>query len=65
MKSQRLRWLGHIQRMDENRIPKRILQEKVHNRRRKGRPKKRWLDGVIRDLEIMGVRGWRKKTEDR
>ncbi|KAJ4448641.1 hypothetical protein ANN_00031 [Periplaneta americana] len=41
-----------------------INQLKVHNRR-KGRPKKRWLDGVIRDLEIMGVRDWRKKTEDK
>ena len=33
-KSQNLSWLGHIQRMDENRFPKRIFQGKVCNRRR-------------------------------
>ena len=45
--------------MDENRIPKRIFQGNVFNRRRKGTLKKRWLDGVIKHLEVMGI------TEDR
>ncbi|PSN30926.1 hypothetical protein C0J52_26893 [Blattella germanica] len=59
VKSQRLRWLGHLYRMPETRIPRRMLEGRIHHRRRIGRPKLRWLDGVTKDLRIMRVRGWK------
>jgi hypothetical protein len=38
VKGSRLRWFGHIKRMDEHRIPKRLLEMKMSGRRPKGRP---------------------------
>jgi hypothetical protein len=36
IKAQRLRWLGHIERMPETQMPKRILKGSLDSRRRKG-----------------------------
>jgi hypothetical protein len=42
----RLGWAGHIVRMEEGRIPKKVLNGKVHNTRPVGRPRIRWEDAV-------------------
>jgi hypothetical protein len=65
IKAQRLRWLGHVLRMGEDRLPKRILWEKIFSSRRKGRPKLRWLDDVKKDLHIMRVTKWEEKARNR
>jgi hypothetical protein len=44
----RLRWFGHVQRMEENRIPKRILYMNLGTRLR-SRPRNRWQDEVRED----------------
>ena len=41
IKGQRISWLGHLERMEEDRIPKKITQE-LEGTRRRGRPRKRW-----------------------
>jgi len=33
--------------------------------RTRGRPRKRWITGIKEDLQIMGVRRWRKQCEER
>jgi hypothetical protein len=39
----RLRWFGHVQRMEENRIPKMLLYMNLETRLR-GRPRNRWQE---------------------
>jgi hypothetical protein len=65
IKSKRIAWLGHVMRMDDKRTPKRILQWKPIGTRTTGRPRKRCIAGIEEDLQIMGVRRWRKKCEER
>jgi len=45
----RLRWFGHVQRMEENRIPKRVLYMNFGKTRLRGRPRNRWQDEVRED----------------
>jgi len=45
--------------------PKRILQWKPIDTRTRGRPRKRWVSGTEEDLQIVGVRWWRKQCEER
>jgi hypothetical protein len=47
--------------MDDKRTPKRILQWKPIGARTRGRPRKIWIVGIEEDLQIMGVRRWRKQ----
>jgi len=50
-----MRWLGHVVRMDEVRIPKQALHWEVAGfRRRPGRPRMNWRDVVKKDLQRMG-----------
>jgi hypothetical protein len=50
IKSQRIRWLGHVERMEDNAMPKRMLKGRLYSQRRKGRPRMRWLDDVESDF---------------
>jgi hypothetical protein len=50
IKGQRISWLGHLQRMEEDKIPKKIFTQEVEEKKRKGRPRKRWREEVERDL---------------
>ena len=65
IKSRRLAWMGHVLRMDESRIPRRIMEWKPVGRRNKGRPRKRWVDDVEMDIRTMNIRGWRRLAMDR
>jgi hypothetical protein len=38
----RLRWSGYVQRMEENRIPKKVLYVYLETKRLRARPRKRW-----------------------
>jgi hypothetical protein len=40
--------------------PKRILEWKPIGRRIRERPQKRWIEDIEDDIQIMGIRGWRK-----
>jgi hypothetical protein len=65
IKSERIRWLGHIERMQDTAIPKKMLYGKLYATRRRGRPKSRWLDDVSTVLRKMGINEWRVRTRDR
>ena len=41
-----LRWFGHVERMDEYRMARRVLMAEVTGGRVRGRPRLGWMDGV-------------------
>ena len=47
----RLRWFGHLQRMDKNSWPRKIENIVVPGPHHTGRPRKRWLDCIKDDLK--------------
>jgi hypothetical protein len=51
--------------MDGKRIPKRVLEWKPTGRRIGGRPRKRWIEDIEEDIQLMGIRGWRKLSKER
>ena len=65
IKITRLRWAGHVMRMQVNLPCKKIATDKPEGRRRAGRPNLRWIDGVTKDAEKLGVRNWRARARDR
>jgi len=50
----RMSWLGHLERVEEDRMPKKIFTQELEESRRKGRPRKRWKEEVERDLQVQG-----------
>ena len=67
IKKNRLRWFGHVQRMEENSIPKRVLYMNLGTTRLRGRPRNtsRWQDEVREDGRIVGGKGWQGKVHNR
>ena len=61
----RLRWFGNVQRMEENRNPKRVLYMNLGTTRLRGRPRNRWQDEVREDGRIVGGERWQEKVHDR
>ena len=47
---QSISWLGHLKRMEEDRMPKKIFGQELEGTRRRGRPRKGWREEVERDL---------------
>ena len=41
----RLQWYGHVKRMQEERLPKLIMEWIPEERRKRGRPRKTWMEG--------------------
>ena len=46
---QRLRWLGHLARVNDENVAKRVYEWNPEDSRRRGRPKLRWKDSVLED----------------
>jgi len=61
----RLSWLGHVERMTNERVAKTIYKWKPYATRPKGRPRVRWEDDVRNDLRKMGVTNWKERTQER
>jgi hypothetical protein len=65
IKGQRISWLGHLKRMEEDRMPKKIFNQELGGTRRRGKHRKRWKEEVEGDLPVLGVRRWRELVTDR
>ena len=54
IKSRRMRWVGHVARMGEERGAYRVLVGKPEGKRQLGRPRRRWVDNIRMDLQEVG-----------
>jgi hypothetical protein len=54
IKSRRIRWAGHVARVEEERNVCRVLMGKPEGKRPLGRPRRRWEDGIRMDLREIG-----------
>jgi hypothetical protein len=61
----RLCWFGHVQRMEENRIPKRVLYMNLESTTPRGRSRNRWQEKVRADGRIVGGEKWQEKVYNR
>ena len=62
-----LRWFGHVDRIERNRIDKRVYVRECAGSRSVGRPRKRWIDILKECLRKrgLGVRQARRMVQDR
>jgi len=60
----KLRWFGHEQRMEENRITGRVVYMNLGTTRLRGRPRNRWQDEVGDDGRIVGGEEWQEKVHN-
>jgi hypothetical protein len=69
IKTKQLQWYGHVQRVEEGTLPKEVMKWRPPGRRKRGRPKLTWTEGI---RGLMGEKGlmeedwndrsnWRKK----
>jgi CRISPR/Cas system CSM-associated protein Csm3 (group 7 of RAMP superfamily) len=65
IKSKRLSWLGHVERMPDGSVAKSIYKWKPYVTSLKGRPRLRWEDYVRNDLKNMGVKNWKQRVQER
>ena len=67
IKSRRLKWAGHVARMEEGRSAFKILTGKPIGKRPLGRPRGRWDDNIRMDLEEIGINAgnWVDSAQDR
>jgi hypothetical protein len=67
VKPRRMRWVGHVERMGEERKVYKVLVGKTEGKRPFGRPRRRWEDGVRMDLREIGLGGvdWIRLAQDR
>jgi hypothetical protein len=54
IKTKQLQWYGHVQRMVEGRLPKEVMEWRPSGRRKRGRPKLTWAEGI---RGMMGEKG--------
>lgn len=65
VKGNRMRWMGHVTRMNQDRLPRKILERSLGARKRRGRPRARWQEEVKKDMREAGITDWREKTKDK
>ena len=56
IRSKKLCWFGHVQTMEENRIPQKVFMN-LERARLRGRPRNRWQDEMREDGRLVGGKG--------
>ena len=64
IEKKRLQWYGHVKRMPEERLPKLIMEWVPLERRKRGRPRKTWMEGVQAAMTTnIETDQWRNREE--
>ena len=74
-KSNRLRWAGHVLRMDDSEVVKKIFKATPYGSNRRGRPRTTWIQNIEEDLGKLRAstnyetaakdrEGWRRLTKE-
>jgi hypothetical protein len=61
----RLHWFGHVLRMEDSRISKRVLYMNLGATRLRDRQRNMWQDEVREDGRVVGREGWQAKVHNR
>ncbi|KAI5752212.1 hypothetical protein M8J77_014938 [Diaphorina citri] len=66
MNTNRLRWLGHLMRIDKNRAVWKIFTNTPHQGKRlPGRPRSCWINEMKRLCNRWGLNDWEELTQHR
>jgi hypothetical protein len=65
IKAQRIKWLGHIQRMDQARPTSKLLDWKPTGTRPVEKKKKKWQEDVMEDPKKRKFKIWKEVAKDR
>ena len=63
IQTNQLRWFGHVNRMDDNRIAKSVYHAKTQGKRPKGRPRRKWdeeIEEALWEKNLTFIEGSRK-----
>ena len=65
IEKKRLQWYGHVKRMPVEMIPKLIMEWVPLERRKRGRPRKTWMEGVQAAITTRNIETdqWRNREE--
>ena len=55
IKTKQLKWYGYVQRMEEGRLPIKVTKWSPPGRRKQGRPKLTWAEGIRGLMEEKGL----------
>jgi len=63
IRTKQLKWYGHVQRMEEGRLPKEVMKWSPPGRRKRGRPKLTWAEGIRGLMGKKGINGRRLERQ--
>ena len=55
MREGRVRWYGHVMRRDQKYVRRKMMEMELPGKRKRGRPKRRFLDVVKEDMREVGA----------
>ena len=63
--NKQLQWFGHVKSMAEDRLLVRSLEWVPNGRKRRGRPKKTWIEGIMNLMKDRGLQDgdWEDRDE--
>ena len=64
IKARRLKRLGHMERVTEERTVRRIAWKTPGYKKKRGRLRKRWREVVLQNMEDKEIANWRRKAMD-